>query len=333
MRADLESGTMTAWISGEEPGLDRLRTDAVPIPAPTGGELLVRVEAAALNFSDLLMIDGVYQVRPPRPFVPGQEISGTVVEAGPGCGFAVGERIASKVLWGGFAEFAIVRTDMAVPSPAGFDAVQAAALPVVYSTALVALTECTRVEPGETVLVHAAAGGVGLACVQVAKSLGATVVATAGSDEKRAKAKAHGADHAFDYREAGWVDAVRGVTAGAGADVIVDPVGGEITVQSLRCIAWEGRLLIVGFSSGAIPALPANRLLLRRASAIGVYWSHDRDREMMQRVSARIVAMCDDGRIVPTVGATYAFADLPRALEDLKNRNSVGKLVLRVDVR
>jgi NADPH2:quinone reductase len=323
--------TMRAWMSGDEPGIDHLRISETPVPSPGENELLLRVEAAALNFSDLLMIDGVYQVRPPRPFVPGQEIAGTVVEAGARSGLETGARIASKVLWGGFADFAIVRADMAIPTPKDFDSLRAAALPVVYPTAIVALMECTRIEPGETVLVHAAAGGVGLASVQIAKSLGAVVIATAGSDEKCKIAKANGADHAINYKTADWVAAVREATGGDGADVIVDPVGGEITEQSLRCIAWEGRLLIVGFSSGEIPAIPANRLLLRRASAIGVYWNHDRDREMMRRVTDRMATLCAEGRIEPTIGARYAFDDLPKALEALRDRGSVGKLVLDLD--
>ncbi len=325
--------TMRAWMSGDEPGIDLLRIRQAPVPSPGEDELLVRVEAAALNFSDLLMIDGVYQIRPPRPFVPGQEIAGTIIEAGPRAGMAAGARIASKVLWGGFADYAIVRADMAMPRPKGFDAPRAAALPVVYPTAIVALTECTRVEPGETVLVHAAAGGVGLASVQIAKALGAVVIATAGSDEKCEIAMANGADQAINYNKADWVAAVRAATGGEGADVIVDPVGGEITEQSLRCIAWEGRLLIVGFSSGTIPSIAANRLLLRRASAIGVYWSHDRDRAMMRRVTDRLATLCAEDRIEPVIGATYAFEDLPRALEALRDRGSVGKLVLDLDRR
>lgn len=331
-RRDLPK-TMSAWFSGDEPGIDHLRIGEAPVPSPGENELLVRVEAAALNFSDLLMIDGIYQIRPPRPFVPGQEIAGTIVEATPQAGFETGTRIASKVLWGGFADYAIVRADMAIRTPKDFDSQHAAALPVVYPTAIVALTECTRVEPGETVLVHAAAGGVGLASVQVAKSLGAVVIATAGSDEKCEIAKANGADHAINYKTTDWVAAVRAATGDDGADIIVDPVGGEITEQSLRCIAWEGRLLLVGFSSGAIPAIPANRLLLRRASAIGVYWSHDRDGEMMRRVIDRMAALCAENRIEPTIGATYAFADLPTALEALRDRGSVGKLVLDMDRR
>jgi len=321
---------MQGWLSGERPGITDLALASLAMPEPGKGELLVRVEAAALNFSDLLMIDDSYQLRPPRPFVPGQEVSGTIITAAPGSRNEVGARIASKVLWGGFAEYAIVRDDMAIAVPDGFDAQRAAALPVVYPTAVVALTESTQLQPGETVLVHAAAGGVGLASVQVAKALGARVIATAGSTEKCQTAQSAGADVAINYREAKWVETVRAATDGVGVDVVVDPVGGDIATESLKCLAWEGRHLIVGFSSGKIPALPANRLLLRRASAIGVYWNHDRDAEMMVRVTKRLQAMIESGTVEPLVGGTYPMTGLPEALAALQDRSSVGKLILDI---
>jgi NADPH2:quinone reductase len=328
MTAPPAQSDMRAWFSEAEPGIANLSLGRAPIPEPGEGELLVKVAAAALNFSDLLMIDDLYQIRPPRPFVPGQEVAGSVASVGHGTSHAVGMRVASKVYWGGFAEYVIVRDDMAIPVPEGFGAARAAALPVVYPTAVVALTESIELRPGEWVLVHAAAGGVGLASVQVAKALGGRVIATAGSDAKCRIASEAGADLALNYRGEGWVDAVREATDGDGADIIVDPVGGAIATQSLKCIAWGGRHLIVGFSSGDIPALPANRLLLRRASAIGVYWNHERDKEMMARVTGRLAAMIAKNEIDPLIGGTYAMADLPRALEHLQDRASVGKLVL-----
>jgi NADPH2:quinone reductase len=321
---------MRAWRTTEKPGIESLEIVDAPVPEPGDGEVLLRVASAALNFSDLLMIDDTYQVRPPRPFIPGQEVSGTVEAAGPGVGIGVGSPLASKVYWGGFAEYAIVRADMAIPVPDDMELQRAATIPVVYPTAIVALSESTKVEPGERVLIHAAAGGVGLASVQVAKALGATVLATAGSSEKCALATANGADYAFDYSRDDWVQGVKDATGDAGVDVVVDPVGGDVTLQSLRCLAWEGRLLIVGFSSGEIPAIPANRLLLKRASAIGVYWSHERDAALIADVTDRMVAMCADGRLKPHVGTAYEFSDLPRALADLRARRSVGKSVLTV---
>jgi NADPH:quinone reductase len=319
--------TMRAWRSAT-PGIAHLEWAELPCPAPGVGEALVRVEAAALNFSDLLMIDDIYQVRPPRPFVPGQEIAGSVAAAGDGSGLAVGQRIASKVLWGGFAEYALVRGDMALGVPAGMDARSAVALPVVYMTALAALAESAKVKTGDTVLVLAAAGGVGLASVEIAKHLGARVIAAARGEEKLALARAHGADDAVDYGREGWSESVRALTEGRGADVILDPVGGPATKEALRALAWEGRLLIVGFSSGEIPQIPANRLLLKRASAIGVYWDHDRDAAMLARLTPKLMELAERKLIRPHIGARLAPAELPQALSALAARRVTGKAVL-----
>lgn len=322
--------TMRAWQSGD-PGLPNLAIRDLPLPEPGDGEMLVRVAAAALNFSDLLMVDDLYQVRPQRPFTPGQEIAGVVVAAGKDVPFAIGDRVASKVLHGGFAEQALVRGDMALRVPDGMAFSAAVSLPVVYTTAMVALTESTIVRPGETVLVLAAAGGVGLAAIQIARHFGARVIAAAGGTDKCALALANGADHAVDYRAKGWRDEVAKRVGGNGIDVIVDPVGGEMTAEALRLIGWGGRLLIVGFSSGEIPRIAANRLLLRRASAIGVYWNHDRDGPMISRVSDRLAELAGAGAIRPHVGATFAFPDLPQALRAMADRNTTGKALILFD--
>jgi NADPH2:quinone reductase len=318
--------TIRTWQSGAT-GIGGLTMTHGACPTPNDGELLVRVEAAALNFSDLLMIDDRYQVRPPRPFVPGQEIAGTVVSAGSSL-FSPGDRVAGKVNWGGFADYALMRADMAIRIPTDVSTIAASALPVVYTTAMVALTESTVVRPGETVLVLAAAGGVGLATVQIARALGARVIAAAGGPDKAELARQHGAETAIDYNHTGWSDQVKAATRGHGADVIVDPVGGGVTGEALRTLAWEGRLLLVGFSSGEIPAIPANRLLLRRASAIGVYWNHDRDAGMLERVSGRLAELLRTGAIAPHIGASFAFVQLPEALTALAERRTTGKLVL-----
>jgi NADPH2:quinone reductase len=321
--------TMRAWRS-RTAGIAGLELTDVPRPRPGRSEVLVRVEAAALNFSDLLMIDDRYQVRPERPFVPGQEIAGTVIAVGDDTGFAVGERVASKVVVGGLAQFATIRGEMGMRAPAEFSMEAAAALPVVYTTAMVALTECTMIEPGETVLVLAAAGGVGLAAVEIARHLQARVIAAAGGAKKCALARAHGAHEAVDYGNEDWAEAVKSLTRGEGVDVIVDPVGGAHCKSALRLMNWGARLLLVGFSSGEIPQIPANRLLLRRASAIGVYWSHDRDGPMLARVAERLSELAASNAIRPHVSAVYAFEDLPRALAALAARETTGKVVLRV---
>lgn len=321
--------TMRAWQSAER-GIGAIEARTIPVPAVGPGETLVRIESAALNFSDLLMVDDKYQVRPPRPFVPGQEIAGTVVAAADGSPIAIGERVAGKVNWGGFAEYALMRDDMAIRIPDGVTAATAATLPIAYTTAMVALTESIAVKRGETVLVLAAAGGVGLAAVEVAHAFGARVIAAAGGAEKGALARSHGADEFIDYRQEGWNKQVQIITDGRGADVIVDPVGGAAAKEALRALAWDGRFLVVGFASGEIPTIPANRLLLKRASAIGIYWSHDRDAAMLSRVSQRLATLLASGAIRPHVGATFSFAQLPEALAALAGRRTTGKVILTI---
>ncbi|MBI3436111.1 MAG: NADPH:quinone oxidoreductase family protein [Proteobacteria bacterium] len=324
--------TMRAWRSGV-PGLDGLELTRLAVPRPRADEAIVRVAGAALNFSDLLMIDDRYQVRPPRPFIPGQEIAGTVVAAGETCALTPGEAVMGKVNWGGFAEYAALRADMAIRVPRAIGVHDAAALPVVYTTALVALTECTKIAPDQVVLVLGAAGGVGLAAVAIARHLGARVIAAAGGADKCALARAHGAQDALDYRRDDWSDAVKALTDGRGVDVIVDPVGGAATKEALRALAWEGRLLVVGFSSGEIPSIPANRLLLKRACAIGVYWSHDRDAAMLARVAGRLSSLASEGAIRPHIGARFGLDQLPQALAALAGRRTTGKVLVSVDTK
>lgn len=320
---------MKAWIVEDTRAAAPLLWTDAPPPAPAPGMALVRVEAAALNFSDLLMVRGKYQVRPPLPFTPGQEVAGTVISAAPGGRLKAGQRIASKVVWGGFAEQALVSEAMAIPVPMGMDIAAAAALPVVYPTAHIALLHHARLAPGEWVLVHAAAGGVGLAAVEIAAAKGARAIACVGGAEKAALAREHGAVAAVDYREAGWPERVKEITGGSGPDIVFDSVGGDITEQSLKCIAWGGRLLIVGFSSGTIPAIPGNRLLLRNAAAIGVYWSHERDAALVEATVNDLLALHAAGKIRPHVDTRFTLAQLPEALEALQTRRSTGKIVLR----
>ena len=326
----LSAKQMRAWLSTGI-GLQGLTLGSVPRPQIKRGEMLVAVEAAALNFSDILMLNDKYQIRPERPFVPGQEIAGTVIACHSGGGFKIGDKVASEVRVGGFADFVAVREDMAIKLDDGIDLTQAAVLPVAYTTSLVALTECTVLRPAETILIHGATGGVGLAAVQIAKSVGATIIATARDPKKQEIVRRHGADHIVDYAEAGWKDRVKDLTDGRGVDVVLDPVGGDVTMESLRCLAWGGRLLVVGFASGKIPDIPANRLLLKRASAIGVYWDHVRDGPMMVRLNNRLRGLLGSGEIAPLVDSRYSLDDLVAALEQMSARSHVGKLVLRVE--
>ncbi|MFA6265079.1 MAG: NADPH:quinone oxidoreductase family protein [Pseudolabrys sp.] len=307
-----------------------LQRVAMPVPRPRDNELLIKVGFGALNFSDTLMVDDRYQVRPPRPFVVGQEIAGTVAAAGSATSFKPGDLVTGKVDWGGFAEYAMMRGDMAIRVPKTLGLAAACTLPVVYTTAMVALTESTAVKPGETVLVLAAAGGVGLAAVEIARHLGARIIAAAGGDDKCALAKRHGAHEAIDYRKDGWSAAIKDVTNGNGVDVVVDPVGGAAAKDAMRVLGWNARYLIVGFSSGEIPQIPANRLLLKRASAIGVYWSHDRDAAMLARIATSLTELAEAGAIKPHVGETFAFDQLPQALAALAERRTSGKVLLTI---
>lgn len=319
---------MKAWRSGDAPGIDGLELVEIEPPSPGPGELLVRVEAAAVNFSDLLMIGDRYQVRPERPFTPGQEVAGVVEQAGPGAAIRPGERIASKLTWGGFAERAVARGDMAIRLPGALGFADGAALPVVYTTAVVALTETASVGEGDRVLVFAATGGMGIAAIQVAKALGARVVAVASGPEKAAVARAEGADAVIPSDAEDFVDRVMEATDGQGAGIVVDTVGGAATARALECLAWRGELLVAGFLSGEVPKIPAHRLLLKGAAAKGVYWDHDRDRALVERAVGRVLEMVGSGAIRPRVDTRYRLADLPRALRALERRETVGKLVL-----
>jgi NADPH2:quinone reductase len=321
---------MRGWQAAKHGGPEALALVELERPGRAPGEVVVEVDAAALNFSDLLMIRGAYQVAPPLPFVPGQEIAGVVAEAAAGGAFKVGERIATKVLWGGFAEYALAREDMLIRCPGTVALPDAATLPVAWPTAWIALHECAHLHRGETVLVHAAAGGVGLAAVQLARVAGARVIGLVGDPEKAAPCREAGAEAVLEYAGMGWPERVKELTGGRGAEVVLDSVGGEATDASLRCLARHGRLLVVGFSSGEISAIRANRLLLRAASVHGVYWSHDHDRPLLERAVGELLRLADRGEIRLAAHRVYPFDAVPLALAELAARRTVGKSVVLV---
>jgi len=322
-------GGMTGrrWIS-HATGRTALALEPFAPAEPGPGELLVEVSHAALNFSDLLMLEDRYQVRPERPFTAGQELAGRVLKAGPGAARAPGEAVASKVVTGGFATHAIVPEAWAIPVPEGVSLAEAAALPVVYTTAYVGLTETTSLRPGETLLVHAAAGATGLAAVQIGAGLGAHVIALASTAEKRALAFEHGAAEAVPSSE-GWAEKVAAL-APRGVDVVFDTVGGAATLASLEALAPGGRLLIVGFAGGKPAKIPAHRILLKRAQVLGVLWSHDRDVGMLARIGARMSRDLAAGHLRPVIERLRGLEALPEALERLAERKSMGKIVLEV---
>jgi len=303
----------------------------VPDPAVGPGMLGVDVHAAGCNFFDILMVRGQYQVKPPFPFTPGAELAGVVREVGAGVeGFAPGDRVLASVPLGAFAERAAVPAAGTWRMPEGMSFEAGAALPIVYPTSYMALVLRAALRAGETLLVHAAAGGVGIAAVQIGKALGARVIATAGGAEKLAVARRAGADVAIDYDAGDWVDTVRTATDGRGADVIYDPVGGDVFDASLKCIAWSGRLLVIGFASGRIPEVKLNRVLLKNISLVGLHWGayamHEPHR--IAETFRALFALYAAGKIAPMIFRAYPLAELPEALTALGSRRTYGKVVV-----
>jgi NADPH2:quinone reductase len=300
----------------------------VPDPARGVGQVLIRVRAAALNFPDLLMTEGKYQLKPDLPFVPGMEVAGEVVAADPGSGFAAGDAVVVGTRLGGFAEFVTVDARSVRAKPANLDFATAASVGAAYNTAYVALVRCANVQPGEWVVVHGATGGVGLAAVDLAKALGCRVIATSRSTDKLAVVAR---DHAPDATliAPGFREAVKELTGG-GADVIYDPVGGEVFDESTRCIAFGGRLLVVGFSSGRIASVASNIPLIKGFSVIGVRAGEygrrfpDKGRENQDA----IWAMAEAGTIRPRVDARYPLAEWRTAFEAMRDSRMVGKIVI-----
>jgi NADPH2:quinone reductase len=304
----------------------------MPMPEPGPAQALVKVHTAALNFFDNLMISGKYQVKPPFPFTPGCEIAGEVIAAGPDSDFKPGDRVASQPDWGAFADYCLVENAPTNLVPDGVGLAQAAAIPVVYPTAHIALQKRGQMREGEFVLVSAAAGGVGLAALQLARAWGGRGIALAGSAEKRQVCLDNGAEIALDYSDASWIDAVREHTGGRGFDLMFDPVGGETFDQALKVIAFEGRAVIIGFAGGAIQQIASNRLLLKNASAVGAIWGRYLIDEpaYAHEVVADCFRMLETGQIEPVVWKTYGFDEVPAALEALNTRKTYGKVMVQV---
>jgi NADPH2:quinone reductase len=307
----------------------------VPKPTPGPGEVLVRVRAASVNFPDLLMTRGEYQFKPPLPFTPGLDLSGEIAELGEGVsGWSIGDAVVGGARLGGFAEYAVLSAEALKPKPERLSFAEAAAYGAAYLTAYVALVRRAQLQPGEWVLVHGAAGGVGLAAVDLAKALGAKVIAASASDEKLQIVSAEYAPDATVNVTGGFRERVKEITGGRGADIIYDPVGGDVFDESARCIAFDGRLLVIGFTSGRIPTVSVNMPLIKGFSVMGVRaGEYGRQFPAKGRENADAVwALANEGKIRPRVHAELPLDQWREAFDLLANRKVVGKAVIRPDL-
>lgn len=322
---------MKAWRVNEWCEPDQMEFAEIPIPEPKAGEIRISNRAAALNFFDILMIQGKYQTKPPRPFTPGSEVAGVVDAIGQDVTeFKIGDRVQAMAMGGAFCEYSIapVAKSFRIPDAMSFE--EAAAMIVIYQTSYFALTHRAQIKAGEWLLVHAGAGGVGMSATQIGKALGARVIATAGGEEKLRFCLSQGAEYALDYRDAKWVEKVREITGDRGADIIYDPVGGEVFDLSTKCLAPEGRLLVIGFAGGTIPSIAANRILLKQISIVGVYWGGylEHHPEYMAEAQSALFKMYEAGQIKPVVSQSFALEDAVAALNALATRKTYAKVVL-----
>ncbi|HKB53552.1 MAG TPA: NADPH:quinone oxidoreductase family protein [Ramlibacter sp.] len=322
---------MHAWLCENPVGVEALQWKELPTPQPQAGEVLVEIKAASLNFPDLLIVQNKYQVKPPLPFVPGAEYAGVVAAVGPDVKHVKpGERVACLSGTGGFATHAIAPAAQCLPLPAGFPHPDAAALIMTYATSLHALVDRAQLKAGETVLVLGGAGGVGTAAIQIAKAVGARVIAAASSAEKCELCRSIGADATINYSRDTLRDAIGAATGGRGPDVVYDPVGGDLAEPALRSLAWRGRYLVIGFASGTIPSLPLNLTLLKGTSIVGVFWGRFM-REEPQAAAALLTELTrwyGAGRIKPVIDRLMPMAELKAAYDYMGSRGVKGKLVM-----
>lgn len=323
---------MRAWqVTSLGAPVDALRLVELDEPCPGPGQLLVRVGAAALSYPDALLCRGEYQVKPELPFTLGVEAAGEVVEVGPDTdGWQVGERVLGMPLTGGLAELALFDAAHSFRSPAGLDDAESAALHLNYQTAHFALHRRAGLRAGETVLVHAGAGGVGSATIQLARAAGARVVAVVGGPAKVAAATALGADVVVDRQTADFVSVVKEFTAGQGADVVVDPVGGDTFTRSTKCIAFEGRLVVVGFTSGSFGQLATNHALVKNYGVLGLHWGryHVTHLELVRSVQAELDELVASGAVRPLVTEWLGMAGAPDGITRLAAGSTIGRLVV-----
>lgn len=322
---------MRALVCNEFGPPENLAVEQREDPQPGAAQVLVEVRAAALNFPDVLVVGGEYQVRTPPPFVPGGEIAGVVTAVGDGVRrFRAGDRVVATPLLGGFAEQCVVAQDLCLPLPASLSFEEGAGFTITYATSYHAFRQSTELRAGETLLVLGAAGGAGSSAVEIGKALGARVIAGASSAEKVAFAEAVGADETINYSDVSLREAVREVTGGRGIDVVYDPVGGELAEQAYRSLAWHGRYLVIGFASGVIPRFPANIALLKEANVIGVWWGTwaAQNTELARSNMTELSAMVSEGTLRPRVTERYPLERFADAFAAITERRARGKVVL-----
>ena len=322
---------MHAWLCENPVGIDALTWKELPTPVPGKGEVLVEIKAASLNFPDILIVQNKYQFKPDLPFVPGSEYAGLVAALGEGVtNLKVGQSVACLSGTGGFGTHTLAPAEKCMPLPAGFSHVDAAAFIMIYATSHHALIDRAQLKAGETVLVLGAAGGVGTSAIQIAKAVGARVIAAASSDEKCALCKSIGADETINYSKETLRDAVKKLTGGKGPDVIYDPVGGEFAEPAFRSIGWRGRYLVVGFASGPIPSLPLNLALLKGASIVGIFWGDYARREPQANAAmmAELAQWYAQGKVKPVIDRTMPMSELKAAYAHMGSRGVKGKLVM-----
>jgi NADPH2:quinone reductase len=310
---------------------DSLVVEELPAPAAGPGEVVIDVKAAGVNFPDVLIIQGKYQVKPALPFTPGNELSGVVSAVGDGVKhIRVGDKVIAFTAQGAFAQQAVAPAQAVMPMPPGMDFDTAAAITLTYGTSHHAVVDRAGLKAGETMLVLGAAGGVGLAAIEIGKALGARVIAAASSDEKLAVCRAHGADATINYSKEDLREAIKAATGGNGPDVVYDPVGGAYAEPAFRAIGWRGRYLVVGFANGEIPKLPLNLMLLKGASLVGVFWGEFVKREPKANLAAmrELLGWLAEGKIKPHISGRYALADAAAALNDMAARKVTGKVVI-----
>jgi len=327
------SDSVKAMVAKAWGGPESLVLEDLPLPALGERDVRIRVHAAGLNFPDTLIIAGKYQVKPALPFAPGMECGGVVEAVGEKVrDFKAGDRVLATLVNGAFAEAVITNAANVFKIPDSMSFEIAAGFPITYGTTIHALQDRGRLKPGEILLVHGAAGGVGLNAVELGVAMGATVIGTVGSDDKAAIVKQYGAKHVINYSNESIKDRVKELTDGKGADVIYDPVGGDAFDQSLRCIAWDGRLLVVGFASGRIPEAPANLALIKGCSIVGVFWGAFAAREPQKNRAnfAALFSLFEQGKLKPHVSVTFPLAQVPQAMQALLSRKTTGKVVISV---